>query len=429
MSPGARRGGRRASAACAVLTCLALLACQGTKPTGPSASPAPPTGTAASPLVAPSGAAGVSLGPSPAPATPVPTLTPTLAERLGLALRTLRGKDHLPGVQAVVSFGDGWTWAAHAGYANVSRETPVSNSSLFEAGSITKTFVAALTLELADQGVLSLDDPLTRWLPDFPHARGVTLRELLDHTSGLDDFFAHPTLLDRLGAEPRRAWTPAEVLRYVGAPHFAPGRGYYYSNTNYVLLGQVIERATGRSVASLLRTRFFQPLGLDHTFLQSEEPVVGTPADGYGYAGPRDLSFQNLTDGSSYLPFTSLATAAGTAGSLVSTASDLARWAVALYGGRVLPPAALAQMEDVAPTARYRPPKPYGLGVERLAFGPLVSWGHDGRLSGYRAAMRYFPAQNLTIVVMTNIDGPDPDSIVAGLLKTLYPASAGRQAH
>ncbi len=411
----------------------AILGC-GAAPSSPSAA-----GTPAEPAPHPSpanvGGAAVLAGPS---ATPPPgpdarpSLTPALDARLSAALLRLRSVDHLPGVQAVVGYAGGWTWSGHAGFADLATRQPVSATTLFDVGSITKTFVAALTLQLADQGVLGLADPVSRWLPGVTGNPGATVRELLDHTSGIDDPFAHVPLPDALGAHPLVAWTPARVLRYVGRPHFAPGRGWYYSNANYLLLGQIIQRATGQSVATLIRQRFLGPLGLSHTFLQGQEPVTGSGAQGYDAPGNTTWALTDLSDGSPFLPFTSLATALGTAGALVSTASDLSRWAQALYGGRVLPPGTLAEMVDFGLTRGLRPRWPYGLGAQGVTFRGQASWGHSGLLSGYHAAMRYFPATGLTIVVLVNDDTTNPDTLVAALLDavaepgaTPAPGSAG----
>ena len=427
------RGRPRGIVLLSAVLAVAILGC-GVTPSSPGTS-----GTAAESGTHPSpsslGGAAVPAGPS---ATPSPGLdtrpdpTPGLDARLSAALLRLRSVDHLPGVQAVVGYAGGWTWSGHAGFADLATRQPVSAMTLFDVGSITKTFVAALTLQLTGQGVLGLEDPVSRWLPGVTGNPGATIRELLDHTSGIDDPFAHASLLDALGAHPREAWTPARVLRHVGRPHFAPGKGWYYSNANYLLLGQIIQRATGQSVATLVRQRFLDPLGLSHTFLQGQEPVVGVAAQGYDAAASTTWALTDLSDGSPFLPFTSLATALGTAGAVVSTAGDLSRWAQALYGGRVLPPSALNQMLDFGLTRGLRPRWPYGLGVQEVTFRGQVSWGHSGLLSGYHAAMRYFPATGLTIVVLVNDDTTNPDTLVAALLDAVdapgaapAPGSAG----
>ncbi len=349
------------------------------------------------------------------------SLDATVRARLSAELLRLRAAHHLPGIQAVVRLPDGEAWIAHAGYSDVATHTAVTTTTLFDAGSITKTFIATLTLQLADRGVLALDDPVTRWLPHFTAGRGVTIRELLDHTSGIGEPFNSPALLAGLGSAPARAWTPAAVLRYAAGPRFTPGRGWLYSNANYLLLGQIIQAATGSSVPALLQKQLLGPLGLGHTFLQGPLPPPASAARAHGYDATTDAAWPaiDLSRGSAFEPFRSLATALGTAGALVTTADDLSRWAEALYGGHVLPAPTLARMLDFGLTTGLRPRWPYGLGVQRVTLLGQVAWGHSGLLSGFHAAMRYFPGTGATIVVLTNADATNPDTLVSGLLGAL----------
>ena len=357
-------------------------------------------------------------------AIPRTHFTPAITARLTATLAQLRRVNHLPGLQVVIRYPDGTAWTGHAGFGDIAARTPMGSLTLLDAGSITKTFVAALTLQLAGQGVVGLDDPIARWLPGLPYDTGITIRELLDHTSGVDDAFSHPALLAALDANHRQVWTAPHVLAYVGKARFAPGQGFSYSNSNYILVGQLIERATGQTLAALLRQRFFAPLHLTHTYLQSEEPISGSPAHGYEFTSPTTWAVKDLSDGTPHLPFTSLETSLGAAGALVTTADDLARWALYLYRGKVLPPAQLSQMLDFGLTAALNPVLPYGRGVERRSFDGRGSWGHAGSLSGFRSAIRYFPASGgVTIAVMTNSDRVDPDTLVGSLLEVLYPLS------
>ncbi len=416
--PGsARRGGARNARlgrACSLALVLALALA------GAIALPATPAAArfSGAPL-APSAA-----GSRPAVTTPGPVFMRAVTTRLARTLADLRASNHLPGLQAAIRFPNGSVWMGHAGFADVATRGPMGNLTLLEAGSITKTFVAALALQLSGQGVINLDDPLSRWIAGPEYDPGITLRELLDHTSGVDDAFNHAALLDALDAHRRAVWTPGEVLAYVRAPYFPPGQGWAYSNSNYLLLGEVIERATGRTLASLLRERFFVPLRLTHTFFQSEEPLVGAPAHGYTYTSFRTWALKDLSDGTAHLPFTSLATSIGAAGAIVTTSDDLARWALYLYRGKVLPPSQLSQMLDFGLTSAFHPTLPYGLGVQRRSLDGKGSWGHAGSLSGFHAAMRYFPsADGVSIVVMTNSDHVDPDVLVKALLDALFPSA------
>ncbi len=353
---------------------------------------------------------------------PVPVFTDALRAKLTSTLALLRTKNHLPGLQVAIRFPNGTVWDGHAGFANVAGRRALTNFTLFDAGSITKTFVAALTVQLAGQGVLSLDDPLSKWIPDLPFDDGVTLRQMLDHTSGIFDPFMHPALNNAIVDHPATVFTPARVISYVGAPLFTAGQGWSYSNANYILLGQVIEKATGQTLASLLRKRFLVPLHLANTFLQSEEPISGAAATGYTYTSDTTWALKSVSVGSRYVPYASLATAIGSAGSLVTTADDLARWALYLYRNKVLPPALLSQMLDFSLTAPFHPKLPYGLGVQRRSLSGWGSWGHDGAIEGFHSSMRYFPAADgISIVVLTNSDHVDPDILVEAFLDDIFP--------
>lgn len=445
---GAERGLRVRVTAVMLLIALLSAGCT----SGPVATPSlEPVATASSPSITPPVAGPGSSG-SPAPsgtpvpsASPAPSSTPTglaldgplpqltglggqLQAQLAAAVRRL----HTPGVQATVLLSDGASWSGAAGLADVAAGRAMTTADIFDVGSITKTFVAAEVMSLAEAGTVHLDDPLSRWLPAYPGAAAITLRELLAHTSGLADYLANEHLLIHLGAAPRTPWQPAALLAYVGKPLFPPGKGWSYSNTNYLLLGEVIKAASGRDVEDELADRFLKPLALRSTALQSGTTVAPAPALGlvahpYGRAAGTKVVYKDLADGTGYLPFTSLATSLDAAGSLVSTSADLARWGAGLYGGSVLTAASLQAMEDTSISAPYKPRFTYGLGTQRLTLDGFTSYGHGGACSGYRAALRYFPVLGASIAVLTNIDGPDPDTIVAQLV-TLITAPRGGPA-
>ena len=398
----------------------------GSSPSSSAASAPPGGGAEASdgvpaPTPSPSGGSAAAL--------PLATrLGPWLQEELEAALGRLR----LPGVQASVVFADGSTWTGAAGLADVAAQRPVTTSTVFDVGSITKTFVAAEVLRLAEAGVLRLDDPLSRWLPSYPNAAHITLRQLLSHTSGLADYFWSVTLFRRLDAAPRTPWNARRLLPYIGKPLFKPGTEWRYSNTNYLLLGMVVEAATRRTLESELQTRFLGPLGLRHTVLQDDAPVVRAVSAGplalpYRRAPNGSSGFVSRWDGSGYLPYTSLATALGPVGGIASRADEIARWGAALYGGRVVSADSLAAMEDVGISRPFKPAELYGLGTVQLVEDGYLSYGHGGAVTGYRAALRYFPDFGATVAVLTNLDGADPDAVVGTLLGVLSAASRWRE--
>jgi D-alanyl-D-alanine carboxypeptidase len=357
--------------------------------------------------------------------TPLPTPPPTTIDgrraALAAALDRLRATYGIPGVSAAMTFADGSTWVGTTGLAVVADHRPVTTRTAFAAGSISKTFTAALVMALVEDGRLALDSAVKTYLPRLAINRAISVRELLDHTSGLNDFFSHPAIDKALLAHRQRVWTAADSLRYVGKPHFRPGTGWRYSNTNYLVLGMLAEAVGGAPLADQLRQRFFEPLGLDHTFYQAVEHPRGPLAHGYRFSGsdPR-LRGVDVSDGTAVVPFTSVVTAAGGAGSIATTASDLVTWVRALYGGGVLRPATVATMVgDAAVTTALKSSIPYGLGVQVVTIDGRPTLGHSGRLLGFRAVMRWLPDQGIAVAILTNQSRTDPNLLIRDLLRTV----------
>lgn len=405
--------------------------------------------TPAPTLSAPTPTATTTPTPTPSPtATPVPTPTPTpspsrspvyLTDAVAAALQNqvegIQTAKAFPGLSVAIDFPDGRIWTGQSGYAVLANKMPVTADTLFSVGSISKTFVATLILRLVEQGALSLDDPLSKYVPKFYLASQITIRELLNHTSGVMDVFGATGMSAAILASPTKNWTVDQVLAKIGSQRykFAPGKGYHYSNTDFVLLGVVIEKATGQSVASLVRSEFLEPLGLTDTYLQTEETAesLGISApEAHGYMGktlttppaagakPRDNFAGTM------LPFTSEASVVGPAGAYVSTPADLARWGSALYGGQILQPASLAAMTDVSQTSKFKPTTLYGLGFEREVVDNLVAWGHRGNLDGFWSAMEYLPDYGVTIVVAANANWCNPLAVASTIAKVILPAPA-----
>jgi D-alanyl-D-alanine carboxypeptidase len=276
---------------------------------------------------------------------------------------------------------------------------PVTVDAQFRVASITKLFVATVVLQLAEEGKLRLDDPLARYVPSFPGGNRITLRQLLNHTSGVPDF----ELADRFGegllADRQRRWRTDQILALVSNVRldFAPGTRYRYSNTGYVLLGAVVGAVTGSTWAAQVRRRIIDPLHLQHTHVAGAEPVPGGVLPGY-FDTDKDGDEENIETGG---PWPSLETAEGPAGAIVSTAADLAVFGGALFRGRLLGPETLRQMLAEGP--HHPRNSNYGLGVEisRPDYRTTV-WGHGGALPGFRSALWYVPERDTVIVVLTN---------------------------
>jgi D-alanyl-D-alanine carboxypeptidase len=271
---------------------------------------------------------------------------------------------------------------------------PVRNGTPFAVGSLTKTFMAALVLQLREEGKLQLGDKLSTWLPDYPKAGKITVRMLLNHRSGIFDYFAHPRYEKRVFGRPKHRWRSGEILQLSGPRYCRPGKCYRYSNTNYVLLGRIVRQVTGKSAARNIRERFLEPLGLDDTFFQGQEPIGKTPAKGYW---TRPKGWRGFDDGSRFRPNTSGATVAHAAGAMVSSVRDISDWQDALLGGDVLEPGSLELMLG------FHRKSGYGLGMRVARLDGRVGVGHGGSLRGFVSVMYRLPDEDLDVVVLTNL--------------------------
>jgi len=267
----------------------------------------------------------------------------------------------------------------------------------FRIGSLTKQFTAALVLLFQQDGKLSIADPVTHYLPDAPKAwAAITLAQLLGQTSGIADFTDDKTF---------PVWsmtphTPAEKLAFIGAKplEFEPGSKFEYSNSNYEVLGAVIEKVSGKAYGDLLSERLFRPLGMNDTGLDADDLILAKRAQGYkrgkdGLAVARSESMS--------VPWA--------AGSLYSTTGDLLRWERALFGGKVLSAASLQAMTT--------PGKgDYAMGlVISTRDGQKLIW-HNGGIEGYHAYLGYLPQAAITIVVLANVETEAPDILGGQLL-------------
>jgi D-alanyl-D-alanine carboxypeptidase len=380
-----------------------------------SATPSRPSARPTGPKPTPFSIRSVVGAPASNPATGAAATRIALTERLD-ALREAYG---LPGVSAAILFADGSMWRGSSGLADIETERPVTRDTQFAIASISKTFLAARILTLIEQGEIGLDDAVNRHLPDLGLDDGITVRRLLDHTSGLHDYFYDEDIDEALLADRARVWTTDDVLGYIGKPYFRPGKGWQYSNTNYVILGLLAEELAGEPLSAQFRSEFLEPLGLDHTHYQAAEDPRGQLASAYRFNGPElDEPPIPLGDGTEVVPFTSVVTAAGSAGSLASTAEDLVVWARALYDGDVLTPRSrLAMVADVQVTAPFEPSIPYGLGVQAATVDGRPTLGHSGRLLGSRTVVRWLPDERIAIAVLTNQSRADPNLVVRALIR------------
>lgn len=308
------------------------------------------------------------------------------------------------GATIAVAVEDGPVWQAASGFSDRDSRSRLEPGAPFRVASITKTFVATVVLQLAQGGQLALDDPLAKYVPDAPHADGVEIRHLLGHTSGIPDpsqtygFGAEPLLKDR-----GKRWSRAEILGLVKKQerNFSPGSKYSYSNTNYLLLGDVIEAATGSGWVEEVRKRIIVPLGLRSTYVSGAPGEAGSPAEtGALVSGYYDVDDDTVAENLNIGPWTSFDSIQGPAGAMVSSAPDLVRFGSALFEGRLLSKPALAKMMSPRYDGRYNG---YGLGLEfkKPDFRNIV-WAHTGAMPGFAASLVYLPKEKAVVAILAN---------------------------
>ncbi len=314
------------------------------------------------------------------------------------------------------------------GTSGISHDTvPITPDSVFHAGSIGKNFTATLVLQLAEEGVLSLDDPIGEWLPDYPNVDPtITIRQLLNHTGGVFNVTKHDEFWEEVFTNPTRVWTYEEtILTYVQEPDFAPGEGWEYSNSGYLLLGIIIENATGSDVATELRSRFLEPLGMNRTYIPVVEEIPEPFAHGWLSIGnyvPSADDDETLDD-ILLLPATALFSAAGSAAEIATTAGDLAIWINALYHEKtILSEDTLDQMLDfVAPPddPEYFIVEGYGLGAWQVnpeLVGGAIMYGHGGDIQAYKAGAMYMPEYDVSFGLLINWDNDEAQGVFTSRL-------------
>lgn len=273
---------------------------------------------------------------------------------------------------------------AVAGLADRATGRRLGPDDQFEIGSNTKTFMATLTLQLVADGKLSLTDTVEQHLPGLvPNGDKITLKMLLQHTSGLSDY-TDEAFMETVLADPTRVWTPEELVAIATKhqPTFAPGTSWAYSNTNYILVGMILRKVTGTSPAHLVQQRIARRLGLHRTYLPTTTAKHTGPGYAHGYLATPDGTTFQYTDVSGW----ALGGWAGTAGAMISTPSELSRFFSALLGGKLLPAAQLTQMRTLVPfPAGYGATGGYGLGLQRVDTPCGPAWGHGGGSSGTSA--------------------------------------------
>jgi D-alanyl-D-alanine carboxypeptidase len=323
----------------------------------------------------------------------------------------------IPGVTVLIKSPSRGNWSQTFGTAVLGKHVPMSLRNSFRIGSNTKTMTSTVILQLVQEHRLKLNDPISKFVPGVPDGRHITIAELSEMRSGLYSYSFDRRFNATLDRRPRKAWTPRELLRiaFSHPSNFAPGAQYEYSNTNIVLLGVVIQKLTGMSAAKAFQQRIFGPLGMKHTFLPKRTmwAIPAPHAQGYQFG-------TNVATINSYaLPTAQLPAAlsgrlkpinntnsspswAFTAGGVISTTGDLARYVKVLVAGGLLDKRLQRlRLRSVRPVAPDQPNGvKYGLGL--VEFAPGI-FGHDGQIPGYSSFMVYNIKTGDTIIVAANL--------------------------
>lgn len=313
---------------------------------------------------------------------------------------------NFPGATFGVVLANGESFGLAVGYSDRETKTPMKPADRLLAGSVGKTFAAATALQLVKEGKIALDDKIEKylgrepWFSRLPNAHDITIRQLMNHTSGLVRYEFKEQFTKDLTANPEKTWKPVELIAYLfgeKAP-FEAGKGWDYSDTNYIVLGMIIEKVTGRKFYDEANRRLLKPLKLSGTIPQ-DGPRLNGVVQGYAGAsnpfGGKDAMIENGK-------FVINPQFEWTGGGYASTAQDLARWAKMIYEGKAFSADLLPQVLEGVPAPMLGRETKYGLCVIIRKTAAGVSYGHSGFFPGYMTDMMYFPEQRVAVAVQVN---------------------------
>lgn len=330
-----------------------------------------------------------------------------LAARVDSLAAAFLAEPESPGVSiSVIRAGRDTLVLKGYGKSDIENGVPATPATVYRIGSITKQFTSAAIMRLVESGSLHLGDTIARYLPNLPAAwRHVRVRQLLNHTSGI------PSYTD-LGDAWAKRWgermSPDTLVALTANKpmDFAPGSGWRYDNTGYVLLGMILEKVTGQSYGAYLDSTMFRPLGLTSTRYCDTAPLIPHRSRGYQRNGKLFSNAPYLDMSQPYA-----------AGALCSTVGDLARWNRLLANGKVVSPTSYAMMTRPEGTASL---DHYGFGLVLGAIGAHIMITHGGGIHGFISANAYFPADSLSITVLANSAPSDPDALLSNIARAAF---------
>jgi D-alanyl-D-alanine carboxypeptidase len=331
-----------------------------------------------------------------------PQLTPAVATQLDKAVTQVMREANVPGVTVGLWVPGKGSYVRAFGVADKATGTRMSTDLYMRIGSETKTFTVTALLKLVDQGKVGLDDPIGKYVDGVPNGDRITLRELAGMRSGLFNYSMDPGFFKALTTDPRRPFTPQELLAYSfkHPVQFQPGEKFDYCNTNLILVGLVVEKASGQPLAEYIKRNVLDPAGLDQTLFPKAAEFPAPHAHGY----TNQTATGKVEDATDWNPSWAWA-----AGAVISDLNDLRTWAHTLATGTLLSPATQAQRMKMSPSGL--PDTGYGLGIFNVA-----GWiGHNGSLPGYESLVVYLPEAKATLVVLLNTDinykGSEPSTL------------------
>jgi len=339
----------------------------------------------------------------------VATGTNVLKKELQLKLDEWHKAGKFPGATFGVVLESGESFGLAVGFSDRDAKTPMKSTDRMPAGSTGKTFAAAMAMQLIKDGKISLDDKIEKylgketWFGRLPNAKDVTIRQLMNHTSGLVRYEFKKEFTDFLTANPYKVWRPEERLAYLfdEKPPFEAGKGWDYSDTNYIVLGMIMERVTGKKFYDEAYKRFVKKFKLNDTIAQDGPELKGVVQ---GYAGANNPfgGKDKMIENGKFIVNPQLE---WTGGGWASTGVDLARWAKTMYEGKAFDASLVPVMLDGVPAKLGRDVK-YGLGVIIRPTQAGLAYGHSGFFPGYMTDMMYFPEQKIAVAVQVNTSVP-----------------------
>ncbi len=354
---------------------------------------------------------------APSPAATA-TLAPSVVQRVDTDVQTILRLTGTPSAVIGIVEDGRMVYRKAYGLRDLGRQSAATIDTHYEIGSITKQFTAAAILQLQESGKLDIDDKLSKYLPEAPHAGEITLRQLLSHTSGLPEYLDGP---DIESAATKPAAFEQLMARVAGKPlDFTPGTKMVYNNTGYILLGRVIEIVSRESYREYVRKHLLERAGMAQTYTVADEANLSNMAVGYRHADGKVEPAQPIHE-----------TWGWSAGDLVSTIDDLERWNRALTQGKIVSSASYAAMTTPAKIVDGESDYGLGLFVDSVQDQPRI--GHTGGSFGFTAANEFYPRQNVRIIAFTNLNAnPEPgEMITTALFNDLFPdiaAAASRPA-